>query len=124
MSSSSREARLQIRKESKENEGGKYRDHVRNGTVVVQKSLGFLSVSNFEYGQVTANGATRCFTRDALGHATRAKSNLVLPRPRTLLRTRSGGCPEQGRAAPFQCRGCSEQLCRPIGNLFPERSGS
>src|ERR1035437_9028466 len=26
-------------------------DHVRNGTVVVQKSLGFLSVSNFEYGQ-------------------------------------------------------------------------
>src|SRR5450759_2143060 len=33
------------------NEGGKYRDHVRNGTVVVQKSLGFLSVSNFEYGQ-------------------------------------------------------------------------
>ena len=95
MSSSSREARLQIRKESKENEGGKYRDHVRNGTVVVQKSLGFLSVSNFEYGQVTANGATRCFTRDALGHATRAKSDLVLPRPRTLLRTRSGGCPEQ-----------------------------
>lgn len=77
------------------NEGGKYRDHVRNGTVVVQKSLGFLSVSNFEYGQVTANGATRCFTRDALGHATRAKSDLVLPRPRTLLRTRSGGCPEQ-----------------------------
>ena len=30
----------------------KYRDHVRNGAVVVQKSLGFLSVSNFEYGQV------------------------------------------------------------------------
>jgi hypothetical protein len=28
----------------------KYRGHVRNGTVVVQKSLGFLSVSNFEYG--------------------------------------------------------------------------
>ena len=25
-------------------------DHVRNGTVVVQKSLGFLSVSNFKYG--------------------------------------------------------------------------
>ena len=101
-----------------------YNDHAHDGMAVAQKSLGFLSVSNFEYGQVTANGATRCFTRDALGHATRAKSDLVLPRPRTLLRTRSGGCPEQGRAAPFQCRGCSEQLCRPIGNLFPERSGS
>ena len=29
------------------NEGGKYRDHVRNGTVVVQKSLGFLDLPEF-----------------------------------------------------------------------------
>src|ERR1035437_9069106 len=40
------------------NEGGKNRDHGCNGTVVVQKSLGFLSVSNFEYGQ--APGECRC----------------------------------------------------------------
>src|SRR5664280_1412303 len=39
------------------NEGGKYRDHVRNGTVVVQKSLGFLSVSNFEYGQAVQSSS-------------------------------------------------------------------
>ena len=30
---------------------GKNSDHVRNGTVVVQKFLCFLGVSNFEYGQ-------------------------------------------------------------------------
>jgi transposase len=33
------------------NKGGKNRDHVHDGMAAVRKSLGFLSVSNFEYGQ-------------------------------------------------------------------------
>ena len=51
MSSSSREARLLIRKESKETRAESIVIMAARGTVVVQKSLGFLSVSNFEYGQ-------------------------------------------------------------------------
>jgi hypothetical protein len=47
MSSSSSEARLTNTEGEQGKKGGKNRDHAHDGMAVAQKSLGFLSVSEF-----------------------------------------------------------------------------